>query len=141
MNPEATCNRRARTRVQNLRNNHADGLCVAIEGGVGQASHGGGLECFAWAVVLDPKTGHTGQARSASFQLPEPVANRIHQGMELGNADDEVFGRTNSGHGSGTVGHLTHGIISRRTYYAHTVTLALIPFLWEDLYPVTRLPM
>lgn len=46
----------------------------------------------------------------------------------------QVFQRHNSGHSSGTIGHLTNGVVSRRAYYEHTVTLALIPFLWPDLY-------
>ena len=30
--------------------------------------------------------------------------------------------------------HLTRGIISRTSYYEHTVTLALVPLLWDGLY-------
>lgn len=126
----------ARTRVHNLRKKVDHGLCVAIEGGIGPAVCGRGLECFAWAVVLDSHSGRVGHARSASFPLPDKVAHLIYQGVELGDADDQVFLRKKSGHGSGTVGHLTHGIISRRAYYEHTVTMALIPFIWPDLYPV-----
>lgn len=84
--------------------------------------------------MLDPATGRQGQARSASFQLPNAVATLVRSGVELGAADDRVLGRTDSGKGTGTVGHLTRGIISRTSYYEHTVTLALIPFLWEGLY-------
>jgi len=47
----------------------------------------------------------------------------------------QVFGRTKSGSGTGTVGFLTRDLISRTDYYDHTVCLALIPFLNEEHYP------
>jgi non-canonical (house-cleaning) NTP pyrophosphatase len=40
-----------------------------------------------------------------------------------------------SGQGSGTVGQLTRGLITRETYYEHTVLLALAPFLNPKHYP------
>lgn len=36
---------------------------------------------------------------------------------------------------SGTVGFLTHGLISRESYYEHCTALALIPFMWPQYYP------
>jgi hypothetical protein len=48
----------------------------------------------------------------------------------------QVFGRVQSGRGTGTVGHLTHGLITRQSYYEHAVALALIPYLHPStLYP------
>jgi non-canonical (house-cleaning) NTP pyrophosphatase len=101
-------NCRATNRAKRLAKERSDGLCVAIEGGVGDCISGSGaLECFAWAVVLDPATGRKGQARSASFQLPDAVASLVRRGVELGAADDQVLGRQNSGQKSGTVGYVT----------------------------------
>lgn len=94
---------RATNRAKRLTETHS-GLCIAIEGGVGDCIGSSALECFAWAVVIDPSTGRKGQARSASFQLPDAVATLVRGGVELGSADDQVLGRTDSGHGSGTVG-------------------------------------
>lgn len=97
---------RATNRAKRLAEVHNDALCVAIEGGVGECtSSKGTLECFAWAVVLDPASGRQGQARSASFQLPPAVSKLIRQGVELGTADDQILGRKDSGKGSGTVGY------------------------------------
>lgn len=56
-------------------------------------------------------------------------------GMELGDADDAVFGTKNAKQGDGTVGHLTHNVIDRTKYYTSAVILAMIPFHWPDLYP------
>lgn len=51
------------------------------------------LECFAWVVVRSP-CGGTSHARSASFQLPPAVSElMLREGLELGDADDRVFGR------------------------------------------------
>ena len=47
--------------------------------------------------------------------------------MELGDADDVVFGRSNSKQESGVVGLLTEGRMTRKQYYQHACLLALIP--------------
>jgi non-canonical (house-cleaning) NTP pyrophosphatase len=55
--------------------------------------------------------------------------------MELGHADDLVFKAQNSKQQGGSVGLLTHGLVTRETYYEQALLLALIPFLNEELYP------
>ncbi len=57
------------------------------------------LHCFAWAVVRSQRTGAVSKARSASFMLPEQIVQLVRQGVELGDADDRVFGRVKSGQG------------------------------------------
>lgn len=54
-----------------------------------------------------------GSARTASFFLPEAIATLVKGGLELGDADDKVFGSTNNKQSGGTVGHLTNGVIGR----------------------------
>jgi non-canonical (house-cleaning) NTP pyrophosphatase len=56
--------------------------------------------------------------------------------MELGHADDLVFQAQNSKQKGGSVGLLTHGLLTREGYYQQAMVLALIPFLNESLYPV-----
>jgi inosine/xanthosine triphosphatase len=102
---------------------------IGIEGGCADTEHG--LTCFAWVALTNGT--RTGLARTGTFILPEEVARLVRGGMELGEADDRVFGRTNSKQADGSVGLLTHGLIDRTTYYAHAVILALIPFLHPDL--------
>lgn len=89
------------------------------------------LSCFAWMAVLHVPTGRWGFARTASFSVPPAVASLVRQGMELGQADDRIFGRTGSGAADGTVGILSHGAITRSQYYQHALYLALLPFLHD----------
>jgi non-canonical (house-cleaning) NTP pyrophosphatase len=49
--------------------------------------------------------------------------------MELGAADDKVFGRVDSKRESGSVGLLSGGLIDRASYYEHAMILALVPFM------------
>jgi len=104
---------------------------VGIEGGVEEWADR--LAAFAWVVVLSK--GRCGQARTATFFLPPAVAELVRQGVELGEADDIVFGRTNSKQANGAVGLLTGDAIDRTTYYQQAVLLALIPLKNPQLYP------
>jgi non-canonical (house-cleaning) NTP pyrophosphatase len=54
--------------------------------------------------------------------------------VELGEADDCIFGRSNSKQINGAVGILTADAVDREELYAHAVLLALIPFLNPTLY-------
>lgn len=101
---------------------------VGIEGGCAEGADG--LEAFAWVVALG--RARTGRSRTGMFLLPEEVAALVRSGMELGHADDAVFGRSNSKQEDGSVGLLTGGVIDRKAYYEHAVVLALIPFRQPD---------
>ncbi len=76
-----------------------------------------------------------GKARTASFFLPPEVAKLVHEGMELGDADDRVFAKTNSKQQNGAVGLLTNDAITRKSLYLPAVQMAFIPFLNPELYP------
>jgi len=104
---------------------------VGIEGGVEETVSG--LMAFAWVVIS--KDGKTGQARTASFFLPPEVARLVHQGMELGVADDRVFAKSNSKQQNGAIGLLTNDAITRKSLYIPAVQMAFIPFLNPELYP------
>jgi non-canonical (house-cleaning) NTP pyrophosphatase len=76
-----------------------------------------------------------GISKTAAFKLPQKISNLVlHEDMELGHADDLVFNRINSKHGSGTVGVLTNNLITRSDYYDHALVLALISFIWPEHY-------
>ncbi|MEZ4668205.1 MAG: inosine/xanthosine triphosphatase [Anaerolineae bacterium] len=112
---------------------------VGIEGGC-EEKHGE-LWTFAWVVVLQnsPRyegegTGvRAGKGRTGAFCLPREVADLVRQGVELGEADDRVFGRSNSKQNNGAVGLLTGDVIDRQSYYVHAVVLALVPFRNQEL--------
>ena len=105
---------------------------VGIEGGIEEHVEAGGMVAFAWVVVRSSLG--VGRARSGSFLLPDQVATLVRGGMELGEADDLVFGRSNSKQEEGAVGLLTRGVIDRRALYRHAVVLALAPLRNPLLY-------
>jgi len=104
---------------------------IGIEGGVEDAN--AELEVFAW-VVIKASNGKIGKGKTGSFFLPQKIAELVRQGVELGEADDIVFGRTNSKQANGAIGILTSDVITRTTYYVPAVIMALIPFKNERLY-------
>lgn len=98
---------------------------VGIEGGVQKKNEE--MECFAW-IVIRSKNGEIGKSRTGTFFLPYQAITLINKGIELGVANDRVFGSTDSKQGRGAVGILTDNMIDRTQYYTHAVILALIPF-------------
>jgi inosine/xanthosine triphosphatase len=121
----------ALNRAQTVRKQHpvAD-FWAGIEGGC-EEKHGE-LWAYAWVVILAGEL--TGKSRTAAFTLPHEIAALVRQGVELGEADDRVFGRSNSKQTNGAVGILTNDVIDRAGYYEHAVVLALVPFKNPALY-------
>jgi inosine/xanthosine triphosphatase len=112
---------------------------IGIEGGVEELANSltDGLPsvdlcAFAWVVVRSPAL--VGKGRTGTFFLPPRVAELVRQGKELGEADDIVFGRSNSKQENGAVGLLTGDVIDRAAFYEQAVVLALIPFKNVSLY-------
>ena len=103
---------------------------AGLEGGI--ESNGQDMEAFAW-IVIKSRT-KFGKSRTGTFMLPPKVAELVQSGMELGEADDQVFGDSNSKQKGGAVGLLTKNLVNRTVYYSEAVVLALIPFINEDLY-------
>jgi inosine/xanthosine triphosphatase len=123
------------TRAQNAKRlvSWAD-YWVGIEGGV--LDQEGEMSAFAWVVVLSEN--QAGKSRTGTFYLPEEVARLVREGKELGEADDIVFGRTDSKRENGAIGLLTGDVIDRINLYEHAIILALVPFKNTDLYsPIT----
>ncbi|HSX35816.1 MAG TPA: inosine/xanthosine triphosphatase [Patescibacteria group bacterium] len=104
---------------------------VGLEGGI--EAKGAEMESYAWIVVMS-KEGKVGKGRTSVFFLPPRVAALIEEGKELGEADDIVFGKTNSKQANGAVGILTHDVIQRSDYYSEAIIFALIPFKNPTLY-------
>lgn len=121
----------ARNRAERLKKSEPDGCYwIGVEGGVDELHNR--MHAYAWMVVLNRQ--FEGEARTATFQLPPPIVDLIHQGIELGEADDLIFKRKNSKKKDGAVGILTQGAIDRMEYYLHAMVLALIPFLNKKLF-------
>ncbi len=103
---------------------------AGIEGGIEDGPDG--MNAFAWIVVESRQV--TGQARTATFPLPEGVADLVRSGVELGHANDQIFGRHDSKHHEGAIGILTHNVIDRKMLYEHAAILALVAVKNEELY-------
>lgn len=98
---------------------------IGIEGGIEQTPQG--MSCFAWVQALG-RDGRVGSGQTAVFFLPREVAELVRDGLELGEADDRVFGRVNSKQGNGAIGLLTADAVDREAYYVQAVIMALVPF-------------
>ncbi len=121
----------ARTRAENARAARPDAdFWIGLEGGLETQS--GQLMAGAWIFVLGPDG--EGRSRTANFLLPEPIAEKIRSGLELGTAIDQVFQRQGAKQGPGAAGLLTDGVIGRTDLYEPAVVLALIPFRQKELY-------
>ena len=105
---------------------------VGIEGGT-EENDIGKMDAFAWVVIM-AKDGKIGKSTTGAFFLPGKMVELIKQGKELGEADDIIFGQTNSKQKNGTVGNLTDNAVDRTKYYIDAIILALIPFKNKNLY-------
>lgn len=99
---------------------------VGLEGGVVEI--GGALYCCAWCAIVHRTAAQVGLSSTGRCELPTRVAGLIRGGMELGQADDLFFGRTNSKRREGAVGLLTDGRIDRASFYSPAVTMALVRY-------------
>ena len=103
---------------------------VGVEGGI--EDQGLQMSTFAWIVVMSKD--RVGKGRTGAFYLPQTDADLVRQGKELGEADDIVFGRSNSKRANGAIGILTGDVVDRTQLYEQGVILALIPFKNPQLY-------
>ncbi|MGI9270317.1 MAG: inosine/xanthosine triphosphatase [Woeseiaceae bacterium] len=128
---DAETRRGARNRVMNAIEAQPDAdFWVGLEGGTEVFDNQ--LMAFAWMAIQD-RNNVISDARSATLPLPPAVKERIDRGMELGDANDQVFSTINSKQGGGAYGLLTHGRYTREGIYTQTLILALIPF-FNELY-------
>ena len=99
---------------------------VGLEGGIDTIDDY--LMAFAWMAVLGPG-GRIGEARTATLPLPPAVKVLVEQGLELGDANDQVFSTVNSKHQGGAFGLLTNGLYTREGVYTEALVIALVPFV------------
>lgn len=121
----------AHTRVLNASTHISGDFWIGMEGGVEYIDEE--MHAFAWIVIRD-SNGKVGKGKTGTFILPSKISELIRQGMELGDADDIVFGMSNSKQKNGAIGILTNDLIGRAELYDRAVVLALIPFRNKHLY-------
>lgn len=123
----------AMNRIMGARKVHPDfDYWVALEGGVEMKRDE--MVSVVWAIVAN--TERIGKGKAASFIAPPEMARLINSGMEMGDADDAIFGTENSKQKNGAIGLLTKDVLTRQAIYEHAVILALIPFVNPRLYPL-----
>lgn len=124
----------ARNRANNAQalQPHAD-YWVGLEGGIEDT--GDDMRAFAWMVIIGSDN-RVGKGKTGIFFLPGEVASLIRGGMELGEADDIVFSRSNSKQAGGAIGLLTDDVIDREAYYTEAIIFALVPFKHPEFYPL-----
>lgn len=104
---------------------------VGLEGGL----HRVGTAWFdcGWIVVVDRQQ-HRGIASSARLHTPEKIMELIRSGKELGEANNLLFGLSNSKQDAGHFGLMTNGVYTRRDAYRDAVVCALSSFLHPEIY-------
>ncbi len=119
-----------------LRQARAD-FGVGLEGGVQETEFG--MMTTAWCVILSAE-GTLGVGGNACVLLPEPVAERVRNGMELGEAMDWLTQRQDTKHQNGAIGILTADLETRQSAYEVIVRMALAPFRrphwYSTAYPI-----
>ncbi|MCC7054889.1 MAG: DUF84 family protein [Gemmatimonadaceae bacterium] len=109
-------------------------LGVGIEGGVVRdESPEGTHRVCAWAVVVD-RTGTMARGGSLAILLPPVVSALLDQGLELGDAMDQVAQTSGTKHGGGAVGVLTAGVAPLQQSYELLVTYALSRWISAELW-------
>ncbi|MDZ4299714.1 MAG: inosine/xanthosine triphosphatase [Candidatus Sungbacteria bacterium] len=100
----------------------------------------GGLHCVneryfdcGWIIVSD-SAGNEGIGSTARIIVPERVMALIHQGKELGDVNDELFGVKNSKQHEGYFGLMTKNAMTRAGTYRDGVIVALSRFVHPHLF-------
>lgn len=121
----------ARNRARRARAAADADFGVGLEGGL----HRIGEYFFdcGWIAVVD-REGREGIGSTAKVPTPPRIVAMIQQGMELGVANDIVFGTTNSKQSEGHFGLMTKGAITRTTGYRDGVIMALARFIHPGLF-------
>jgi inosine/xanthosine triphosphatase len=104
---------------------------VGIEGGLHKYSYGWFERSL---IVIVNKKGEIGVGSSGGLALPSRIIKHIHEGKNLEEAVDELFGTKHVGESIGMFGLMTDKVVTRASGVAHGVAFALARFLHAELY-------
>jgi inosine/xanthosine triphosphatase len=121
----------ARTRATSSRELVDADFGVGIESGLERIE--GAWYSTGWVVIVD-RAGREGISSSMLRPVPLPSMALVLQGMELGHANDRVFGTTNSKQATGLIGLLTNDALTREGVFRDAVISALARFLHPGLF-------
>lgn len=122
----------AQNRVNFIKERQTADFYIGIEGGLIENEEGE-MEAMAWMLIDNGE--RTGKARTAGFFIAPETIRLIKSGLELGHADEQVFGIQNTKQKMGSSGLLTNNIITRERFYVDAIILALIPFIKPAIFP------
>ncbi|KZN37244.1 hypothetical protein N475_16245 [Pseudoalteromonas luteoviolacea DSM 6061] len=120
----------AENRVAFLKANHSADYYCAMEGGAAKFAYGAAT--FAFVVIANHTQSIVG--RSCNLPLPNQIYDALEQGEELGHVMDRVFNTTNIKQKGGAIGLLTNNLATRESSYTQALTLAMAPFIHQELY-------
>jgi inosine/xanthosine triphosphatase len=121
----------ATNRAQAVMAKESPDFAVGLEGGLQQIDSKW-FDC-GWIVILD-RHGHIGIASSARMHTPPQVMKLIHEGVELGQAMDQLFNLSNSKHAQGHFGLMTNNLVTREKGYLDAVIFALASFIHPNIF-------
>ena len=121
----------ARNRANKARKKLKSEFGVGLEGGLHEID-GQWFDC-GWIIVVNKK-GEEGCGSTIKIATPKKFMKLVHQGVELGVANDIVFKTKNSKQSDGHFGLMTRNAITRTTGYRDGVIAALSRFVHANLY-------
>lgn len=104
---------------------------IGLEGGI--EDDGNRMRLFGFCAIVD-REGAVGEGMTGMLPLPGRVRELVLSGMELGDAINTLFSRSDTRLHEGTVGMLTDGHLKRAEFFGQAVLFAYLPFLHPELY-------
>jgi inosine/xanthosine triphosphatase len=95
---------------------------IGLEGGLAKVDDE--WFCISWATVADQQ-GRMFSAMGAAVWVAPALIKLVKSGLELGDAQDQYFGLTNSKQHTGLVGVITGDLVTRDDAFSVPVTTAL----------------
>ena len=121
----------AKNRAREVNKREKGDFAVGLEGSVSDTKYGMFLTGWAFLLDSDASSYIGGGGR---LMLPEPIAESIRKGQELGPLMDELTGRNKVKEGVGAIGVFTNGIITRQQAYRNALIFALAKYMNPQLY-------
>lgn len=100
---------------------------IGLEGGITEPGFTTGTYLIMWGVATDGE--RVARAAGPQFQLPDPVAESVHDGRELGPALDDHLGREGTKYEEGAAGVISKGLTERSEALGQAVAGAVGPLL------------
>lgn len=102
---------------------------IGLEGGVQETPFG--LFLCNWGALVEHQEDAPIVAGGARILLPEPIAQQLREGIELGLVMDEFTQKQNIRKNEGAIGIFTSGMINRADMFSHVTQLLYGQFMYR----------